>query len=82
VRCIARCQTPRLSASTTPALPGQAPFDECAAAAASWNSHDHPEHQDEESCVVFGMPKEAIKRGGVEKTLALGAMAQEIQKQL
>jgi len=38
--------------------------------------------QDEESCVVFGMPKEAIKRGGVEKTLPLGAMAQEILRQL
>ena len=38
--------------------------------------------QDEESCVVFGMPKEAIKRGGVEKTLPLGAVAQEILRQL
>jgi two-component system chemotaxis response regulator CheB len=38
--------------------------------------------QDEESCVVFGMPKEAIKRGGVERTVPLGAMAMEIQKQL
>jgi len=38
--------------------------------------------QDEESCVVFGMPKEAIKRGGVERTLPLGAVAGEIQKQL
>ncbi len=38
--------------------------------------------QDEESCVVFGMPKEAIKRGGVEKTLPLSAMAQEICRQL
>ena len=38
--------------------------------------------QDEDSCVVFGMPKEAIKRGGVERTLPLGAMAQEILKQL
>lgn len=37
--------------------------------------------QDEESCVVFGMPKEAIKRGGVERTLPLGAVAQEILKQ-
>jgi two-component system, chemotaxis family, protein-glutamate methylesterase/glutaminase len=37
--------------------------------------------QDEESCVVFGMPKEAIKRGGVERTVPLGAMAQEILKQ-
>jgi len=34
--------------------------------------------QDEESCVVFGMPKEAIKRGGVERTLPLSAMAQEV----
>ena len=38
--------------------------------------------QDEESCVVFGMPKEAIKRGGVERTLPLNVMAQEILKQL
>jgi two-component system chemotaxis response regulator CheB len=38
--------------------------------------------QDEESCVVFGMPKEAIKRGGVERTVPLGAVAQEILKQL
>ncbi len=38
--------------------------------------------QDEESCVVFGMPKEAIKRGGVERTLPLGAVAQEILRQL
>lgn len=38
--------------------------------------------QDEDSCVVFGMPKEAIKRGGAERTLPLSAVAQEIQKQL
>jgi two-component system chemotaxis response regulator CheB len=38
--------------------------------------------QDEESCVVFGMPKEAIKRGAVERTLPLSAMAQEILRQL
>jgi two-component system chemotaxis response regulator CheB len=38
--------------------------------------------QDEESCVVFGMPKEAIKRGGVERTVPLGAVASEILKQL
>jgi two-component system, chemotaxis family, protein-glutamate methylesterase/glutaminase len=38
--------------------------------------------QDEESCVVFGMPKEAIKRGGVERTLPLSAMAQEIIRHL
>jgi len=28
--------------------------------------------QDEDSCVVFGMPKEAIKSGGVDKILPLG----------
>jgi two-component system chemotaxis response regulator CheB len=38
--------------------------------------------QDEASCVVFGMPREAIKRGGVERTVTLGAIAQEILKQL
>ena len=37
--------------------------------------------QDEESCVVFGMPKEAIKRGGAQRTLPLDAVAAEIQKQ-
>jgi two-component system, chemotaxis family, protein-glutamate methylesterase/glutaminase len=36
--------------------------------------------QDEESCVVFGMPKEAIKRGGVERTIPLSAVAREILK--
>ncbi len=38
--------------------------------------------QDEQSCVVFGMPKEAIKRGAVERTLPLAQMAHEILKQL
>jgi two-component system chemotaxis response regulator CheB len=28
--------------------------------------------QDEDSCVVFGMPKEALKLGAVERVLALG----------
>ena len=37
--------------------------------------------QDEHSCVVFGMPKEAIKRGAAQKTLALGAIAREITLQ-
>jgi len=31
--------------------------------------------QDEESCVVFGMPKEAIKLGAVDKVLSLGQLA-------
>jgi two-component system chemotaxis response regulator CheB len=34
--------------------------------------------QDEASCVVFGMPKEAIALGGAEKILPLDAMAREI----
>lgn len=34
--------------------------------------------QDEQTCVVFGMPKEAIKRGAVQRTLPLGAFAREI----
>lgn len=35
------------------------------------NSGAYTIAQDEESCVVFGMPKEAIKLGGVEKILSL-----------
>lgn len=34
--------------------------------------------QDEKSCVVFGMPKEAIKLGGVDKILPLDNIANEI----
>jgi two-component system chemotaxis response regulator CheB len=37
--------------------------------------------QDEDSCVVFGMPKEAIWRGGVERTVPLQVIAAEIMKQ-
>jgi two-component system chemotaxis response regulator CheB len=32
--------------------------------------------QDEKSCVVFGMPQEAIKRGATDRVLPLDAMAQ------
>ncbi len=32
--------------------------------------------QDEKSCVVFGMPKEAIKTGAVDKVVSLGHVAQ------
>ncbi|HAT33762.1 MAG TPA: chemotaxis response regulator protein-glutamate methylesterase [Janthinobacterium sp.] len=38
--------------------------------------------QDEESCVVYGMPKEAVKRGGVEKIVPLKAIDKEILLQL
>ncbi len=38
--------------------------------------------QDEASCVVYGMPKEAVKRGGVEKTVPLNMIAREIMQQL
>ncbi|MTJ81845.1 MAG: chemotaxis response regulator protein-glutamate methylesterase [Telmatospirillum sp.] len=34
--------------------------------------------QDEESCVVFGMPKEAIARGAAEKVVGLAAIPREI----
>ena len=34
--------------------------------------------QDEASCVVFGMPAEAIKAGGVDRVLPLGAIAGEV----
>lgn len=38
--------------------------------------------QDESSCVVFGMPKEAIKIGAVDVIVPLAMMAQEIIKAL
>lgn len=38
--------------------------------------------QDEASCVVFGMPKEAIKRGAVQRTVSLHAISDEIVRQL
>jgi two-component system chemotaxis response regulator CheB len=42
----------------------------------------HTIAQDEESCVVFGMPKEAIKRGAVERTVQLSEISREILQQL
>ena len=38
--------------------------------------------QDEESCVVYGMPMEAFKRGGISKQLPLSQIGQEILAQL
>jgi len=37
--------------------------------------------QDEKSCVVYGMPKEAVKLGAVEKTVPLDAIEREIVAQ-
>lgn len=37
--------------------------------------------QDEASCVVFGMPREAIAQGGVDKVLPLDAIADELCRQ-
>ncbi len=36
--------------------------------------------QDEASCVVFGMPKEAVRRGAVERTVPLGEVAREVMR--
>ncbi|MCG8612337.1 MAG: chemotaxis response regulator protein-glutamate methylesterase [Pseudomonadales bacterium] len=36
--------------------------------------------QDEQSCVVFGMPKEAIKKGGVEETVSLESLPELIMQ--
>ncbi|MBE0602273.1 MAG: chemotaxis response regulator protein-glutamate methylesterase [Deltaproteobacteria bacterium] len=36
--------------------------------------------QDEASCVVFGMPQEAIKRGGVDKVMPLDMIASAVLK--
>jgi two-component system chemotaxis response regulator CheB len=38
--------------------------------------------QDEDSCVVYGMPKEAVARGGVERSVPLGAISREIVRLL
>jgi two-component system chemotaxis response regulator CheB len=38
--------------------------------------------QDEASCVVFGMPREAIKRGATHKVLPLNRIPEEIRRVL
>lgn len=38
--------------------------------------------QDEASCVVYGMPKEAVRRGGVERTVTLDQIGREIVQQM
>jgi two-component system chemotaxis response regulator CheB len=38
--------------------------------------------QDEESCVVYGMPREAVKCGAVERVVKLEAIGREIMQQL
>jgi two-component system chemotaxis response regulator CheB len=42
----------------------------------------HTIAQDENSCVVFGMPKEAIKLGGVDKVLPLGQIPAHVLAQV
>ena len=34
--------------------------------------------QDEKTCIVYGMPKEAVKRGGVDSVLPLSAIASKV----
>jgi two-component system chemotaxis response regulator CheB len=36
--------------------------------------------QNEQSCIVFGMPQEAIKLGGVDKVISLETIAGEIMR--
>jgi two-component system chemotaxis response regulator CheB len=38
--------------------------------------------QDEASCVVYGMPKEAVKRGAVQHSLALKDIPQAILQRI
>ncbi len=38
--------------------------------------------QDEASCVVFGMPKEAFARGGAERLVSLGSIAMSLQQMI
>ncbi|HSV97011.1 MAG TPA: chemotaxis response regulator protein-glutamate methylesterase [Spirochaetota bacterium] len=44
------------------------------------NAGAHTIAQDEKSCVVFGMPKEAIKRGGAEQVLPLEKIPEAIMR--
>jgi two-component system chemotaxis response regulator CheB len=54
-------------------------------AAGMFSLHQHGAYtlaQDEASCVVYGMPKEAINLGGVDTVLSLNAMAPAVVKYL
>jgi two-component system chemotaxis response regulator CheB len=47
--------------------------------------HDAGAHtlaQDEQSCVVFGMPKEAIAHGAVDEVVPLHEIAQRVMQYL
>jgi len=46
------------------------------------NAGAHTLAQDEDSCVVFGMPREAMRRGAVERVVPLSAIGREIQAAL
>ncbi len=45
-----------------------------------WDAGAYTIAQDEATCVVFGMPQEAIKMGGVRKILPLSGIAAEIMR--
>jgi two-component system chemotaxis response regulator CheB len=38
--------------------------------------------QDEDSCVVYGMPNEAVKRGGVDESVSLARIAETVLKRV
>jgi two-component system chemotaxis response regulator CheB len=38
----------------------------------------HTIGQDENTCVVYGMPKEAVRAGAVQQVVPLGSIAQAI----
>jgi two-component system chemotaxis response regulator CheB len=38
--------------------------------------------QDEKSCIVFGMPKEAIKQGAVEKVVPLTSVGKTVLRMI
>ncbi len=42
------------------------------------NAGAHTVAQDEASCVVYGMPKEAVRRGAVERSVPLDGIAREL----
>ncbi len=46
------------------------------------NAGAHNIAQDEASCVVYGMPNEAVKRGGVDESVSLSQIAEKVLKRV